>query len=229
VKDREIDEALERAAGTARAVDATVLKRVADAIGPTLEPVRPLPPPWRLTAGLVLVCAAVAFAAAARAGFYGFEKLGVLGRVVIFCTLGILAWLAASGLVREVIPGSRRRLGTAALFALVSAVLLGVFALLFHDYRSDHFVAAGLVCLTTGIVCAVPAALVSWPLVRRGFAVSPVAAGLAGGALAGLAGVTLLELNCLNFQALHVLVWHTAVVPASAAAGALVGWALRGR
>jgi hypothetical protein len=229
VKDWEIDEALEKAAGTARAVDAAVLKRVADAIEPTLAPVRPLPPPWRLTAGLVLVCAAVALAAAARAGFYGFEKLGVLGRVLIFCALGILAWLAASGLVRELIPGSRRRLGASALLALVSAVLLGVFALLFHDYRTDHFVAAGLVCLTTGIVCAVPAALLSWLLVRRGFAVSPVAAGLAGGALAGLAGVTLLELNCVNFQALHVLVWHTAVVPASAAAGALIGYALRGR
>ena len=38
----------------------------------------------------------------------------------------------------------------------------------------------------------------------------------------------MLELHCANFQALHVLVWHTAVVPVSAAAGALVGWALRG-
>jgi len=27
----------------------------------------------------------------------------------------------------------------------------------------------------------------------------------------------------VNFQALHVLVWHTAVVPVSAAAGALLG------
>jgi hypothetical protein len=37
----------------------------------------------------------------------------------------------------------------------------------------------------------------------------------------------MLELHCSNFQALHVLVWHTAVVPVSAAAGAAVGWALR--
>ena len=41
--------------------------------------------------------------------------------------------------------------------------------------------------------------------------------------------MTVLELHCVNFEALHVLVWHTAVVPVSAAAGALVGWALRSR
>jgi hypothetical protein len=67
----------------------------------------------------------------------------------------------------------------------------------------------------------------SWVLLRRGFAVNPVAAGLAGGALAGLCGVTMLELHCANFQALHILVWHTAVLPVVAAAGALVAWTLR--
>jgi hypothetical protein len=71
--------------------------------------------------------------------------------------------------------------------------------------------------------------VVSWWLLRRGFAVNSVAAGLAGGTLAGLAGVTMLELHCANFQALHVLLWHTAVVPVSGAAGALVVWALRFR
>jgi len=72
-------------------------------------------------------------------------------------------------------------------------------------------------------------AFLSWLLLRRGFAVNSVSAGLVGGALAGLCGVTMLELHCVNFEALHVLVWHTAVVPVSAAAGALVGWALRSR
>jgi hypothetical protein len=36
-----------------------------------------------------------------------------------------------------------------------------------------------------------------------------------------------LELHCANFEALHVLVWHTLVVPVSAGFGALIGWALR--
>jgi hypothetical protein len=33
----------------------------------------------------------------------------------------------------------------------------------------------------------------------------------------------MLELHCPNFQALHILIWHVAVVPMSAAAGALLG------
>jgi hypothetical protein len=47
------------------------------------------------------------------------------------------------------------------------------------------------------------------------------------GTLAGLAGVTMLELHCINLETLHVMLWHTAVMPVSAAAGALVGWAAR--
>lgn len=108
--------------------------------------------------------------------------------------------------------------------ALIVA-LLGVFALLFRNYRSDHFVSAGIACLLAGLLVALPVAFLSWLLLRRGFAVDPVGAALVGGTLAGVSGVTLLELQCPNFQALHVLVWHTAVVPVSAAAGALVGWA----
>jgi hypothetical protein len=167
-------------------------------------------------------------AAAAGTGFYGVGKLGVSARVLIFSTLGILVWVAGKEFVSQLIPGSRRGLSAGAFLILVSVVLPGVFALVFRDYRTDHFISAGVACLLTGLVLAVPAALLGWLLLRRGFAVNSVAAGLVGGALAGLCGVTMLELHCANFQALHVLVWHTAVVPASAAAGALVGWALQG-
>ena len=86
-----------------------------------------------------------------------------------------------------------------------------------------------MVCLTAGLLHAVPAALASWLLLRRGFAVNPVAAGLVAGTLAGLAGVTMLELHCANFQALHVMLWHTAVIPVSGAVGALVGRLWRSR
>jgi hypothetical protein len=179
--------------------------------------------------GLALICAVVAVAAAARAGFYGVEKLGLWQRALIFSTLGILVWVAGKELVSRLIPGSRHNLSGIALLATISASLLGVFSLVFRDYRTDHFISAGIACLLTGVLLAIPAAFLSWLVLRRGFAVNSVSAGLVGGALAGLCGVTMLELHCANFQALHVLVWHTAVVPASAAVGALVGWALRGR
>jgi hypothetical protein len=226
VTDEEVDKILQKASGVAPEVEPALLKRIADSINSSLRPVRPLPPTWVLTGGLALICAAVAVAAAARAGFYGIEKLGTWERVLIFTTLGILVWAAAKEFVSQLIPGSRQRLGVGALLMIVGAALLGVFALVFRDYRTDHFISAGIACLLTGLLPAIPAALLSWLLLARGFAVNPVAAGLAGGALAGLCGVTMLELHCANFQALHVLVWHTAVVPLSAALGALVAWAL---
>lgn len=227
--DPEIDRALDEAARAPHAVPAALLKRIADSVGPTFEPVRPLPPTWVLSALLVLIGAAVALAGAARAGFQGFAALGSGSRLAIFAALTALTCLAAAQLAGEWIPGSRRRFSPAGLLALASVLLLGVFALVFHDYRIHHFFSAGLACLLTGLMYAVPAALLGWWLLRRGWVVNPVAAGLAAGVLAGLAGVTLLELHCGNFEALHVIVWHTLVVPLSGAAGAIFGWALRGR
>jgi hypothetical protein len=229
VRDREIDQALKKAARARHAVEPALLKRVADSIKSSLRPVRPLPSTWVLTVGLILICAAVALAGAARAGFYGIEKMSLSQRGLVFSMLGILAWVTGTEFVNEMIPGSRRRVSPLALLGIGSAVLVGMFALLFRDYRTDHFLSAGVVCLITGLLHAIPAALLSWFVLRRGFAVNSVSAGLVAGTLGGLAGVGMLELHCANFQATHVLVWHTAVVPVSGAAGALVAWALRFR
>jgi hypothetical protein len=78
-----------------------------------------------------------------------------------------------------------------------------------------------------GVLHAIPAGLLSWLVLRRGFAVNFESAGLMAGTLGGLAGVGLLELHCPNFQATHILVWHTAVLVVSGALGALGGRALR--
>jgi len=223
----ELDNVLQKAGGATPEVESALLERIADSINESLRPVRPLPPPWVLTCGLALACAVVAVAAAARAGFYGVEKLGLWERALIFSALGILVWIAGKELVRQLIPGSRQNFSGIALLATISASLLALFALAFRDYRTDHFVSAGIACLLTGVLVAIPAALLSWLLLRRGFAVNSVAAGLMGGALAGLCGVTMLELHCANFEAPHVLVWHIAVVPMSALLGALAGWAVQ--
>jgi len=133
-------------------------------------------------------------------------------------------WLAATTCVAEMIAGSRRRVSPAILVGAGSLALVGVFAILFRDYHTHSFVHQGVACLTAGLLHAIPVALASWFLLRRGFAVNPVAAALVAGTLAGLAGVTMLELHCPNFEAPHVMLWHTAVVPVSGAAGALLGW-----
>jgi len=224
--DDDVDTVLQKASGGTPEVEPALLKRIADSITGSLRPVRPLPPPWVLTGGLALICAVVAVVAAARAGFYGAEKLGLWERAMIFSTLGILVWVVGKELVSQVIPGSRQNFSGVALLVTISVSLLGVFALVFREYHTDHFFSAGIACLRTGVLLALPAALLSWRVLRRGFAVNPAAAGLVGGTLAGLCGVTLLELHCANFQALHVFVWHVAVVPVSAAIGTFAGWAV---
>ena len=222
MRDREIDEILKEAAQAPHDVETALLDRIAGSIGSSLRPVRPLPPAWLLVGGLVLICAAVALAGAARLGLYGIQRLSVLERALIFPALEILLWLAATAFVGEMIPGSRRRVAPGFLLVAGSLALLAVFAVLFHDYRTDRFVSQGLACLTAGLLHAIPAAFASWLLLRRGFAVNSVAAAMAAGTLAGLAGLTMLELHCPNFQALHVMLWHTAVMPLSATVGGIL-------
>jgi hypothetical protein len=229
VKDEELDDVLKKAAQAPQDLDPLLLKRIGDSIKPSLRPVRPLPPVWRMTVSLVLVGAAVSLAGAARAGFFGIAKMNLLERSVIFPALGLLACFAAVCFVHQMIPASRIRVSPGALLALGSVALLAVFALLFRDYHTDHFFSVGIVCLLTGLLHAIPAGLLSWLMLRRGFSVDPASAGLAAGMLGGLAGVGLLELHCPNFQATHILVWHAAVVPVSAGLGALLGWKLRFR
>lgn len=226
--EEDVDKVLKKASGVAPPIEPALLKRIADSINSSLRPVHPLPPTWVMAGGLALICAVVAVTAAARTGFYGAEKLSPWDRVLIFSTLGFLVGVAGREFVGRMIPGSRQR-GVIGFLITICVALLVVFALVFHDRGSDHFISAGIACLLTGVFVGVPAALLSWLLLRRGFAVNPVAAGLTGGTLTGLCGVTMLELHCANFQALHVLAWHTAVVPVCAAAGALMAWAGQGR
>lgn len=223
MRDNEIDDILKRAGQAPHEVDPALLERVTGTMGSSLAPVRPLPPARMLTAGLLALCAGIALAGAAVLGFHGIEKMSALQRAIIFSTMGILICLAGTTSIQQMTPGSRRLVAPGFLLAAASLALIGVFAGVFHDYATDRFVSQGVVCLTAGLSFAAPAGLGSWLLVRRGYAVNPLAAGMAAGTLAGLAGATLLELHCSNFQAPHVMLWHTAVVTIAGAVGALLG------
>jgi hypothetical protein len=225
VKDREIDEILKRAGEVPHPLDSGLLDRVVGSIEPSMSSVRPLPSASALVGGLVLISAAVAMAGAALAGFHGIQKMNGWERALIFPALAVLIWLVASALVSEMIPGSRRVFPAGVLLAISNAILLAIFAVLFRDYHTIDFVHQGVVCLAIGVAHAVPVGIASWLLLRQGFAVNPVAAGLTAGTLGGLAGVTMLELHCPNFQALHVMLWHTGVILASASGGAFLSWA----
>jgi hypothetical protein len=146
-----------------------------------------------------------------------------LDRTLVFSVLGIAILAVASELASAVIPGSRRRVSSGGLLGAVGLGLAFVLAVCFRDYHATHFVHAGLVCLAIGLLHAIVTGLLSWLVLRRGFAVDAVSVGLAAGTLAGLAGVGALELHCANFEAAHVLVWHLGVLVVSAGLGALCG------
>ncbi len=222
MNDGEIDDLLKQAAEAHREVDPELLKRVTNSIGSSFEPVRPLPPSWALTTVLALICMAVGGVSAAGLGLFGVHKLSGLEAAVIFPALVILIWLSANTTVSEMIPGSRRLVWPGTLLGAGCLALISIFGILFHDYETENFLSQGIVCLRAGLLLAIPTALASWLILRRGFAVNPIGAGLAAGTLAGLAGVTMLELHCANLEAPHVMLWHTAVMALSAAGGALL-------
>jgi hypothetical protein len=202
---------------------AALLQSIAASLGPTLSPVRPLARNGLLAAAVFLLSAAVAFAGATRMGFGGVTAMPMATRAIIFGLLTLCGCVASVHMVTQWVPGSRSRIGSSGLVALVSLALLIVFGFLFRDYHTSHFLVAGIACLATGVLFALPAGLLALWWLRRGWVVNPVAAGTAAGVVAGLAGVALLELHCTNFQASHILVWHMLVLPVSAVAGAVVG------
>jgi hypothetical protein len=230
MNDRDIDELLSGAAP--RKIDSAVLDRVTASIGRTLHPVRPLAPLWMLALALLSISAGMALLGAWTFKMYGIQKLSVAEMGAIFPALAVMTWLASLASVAAMSPGGFRWKNStitepvmnrpAMLLAVVVVCFLALDAIFFHDYGTEFFVPQGIPCFRAGLVVAIPTGVASWLVLRRGFAVNPSAAGVAAGTLAGLAGLTMLEIHCPNFHAMHVMVWHTAVIPVSAIVGALI-------
>ena len=228
MRPEELDDILVRA-GAEQQVEPELLNRISGAILPGLQPVRPMASAKVIVVCLLLLCSAVGIAGASILGLYGIRKLRAEESATIFVVVGLFAWLAASQSAAEMVPGSRRMVNPAVLMFAGCVALIGVFASLFGGYAMDGFVRQGVPCLRAGLLFALPAGGGTWLILRRGMAVSPTAAGLAAGTLAGLAGLIMLELHCPILHAVHVITWHVAVVPVSAAAGALLARVLTSR
>lgn len=231
MNEKDIDDILDRM--PAHRVDSAVLHRItASMSGASFGPVRPLAPLWMQALALLLISAAISLVAAWSFSMYGIQKLTVAEIGAIFPALAILTWLAALASVATVSPGGARWKNPAImepvmnrpamLLLVVMICFLALDAIFFTDYAMDFFLPQGIPCLRAGLIVAAPTGAAGWLVLRRGFAVNPTAAGLAAGTLAGLAGLTMLELHCPNFHAMHVMVWHTAVIPISALIGALL-------
>lgn len=202
--------------------DEAAVRRAEASILADLRPVRPIGPAWRWTLAFAAIMAAASLVSAALLGMRGWAALVPIQRAAIFSTLLGSAWLAALACSRQMRPAGGRDLGPAAL-GTGSMLLAAVFGLAFQGYGLEHFVQEGIPCLRAGLGVAIPTGIAVAVLLRRGFVLDWSAAGLAGGALAGLAGIGMLELHCPNLKAIHVMVWHVAVMVTSSGLGWIAG------
>ena len=200
------------------------LRQIQAQLRADLKPVKPLPPARVFVLALLLIAAAAVAIGAAHLGIAGWEALGTLRRSVVFAVLAAGLGLLSVLLSRVMVPGSRVLLDSRVAVAGVFAILAPIFAILFDFHAEPTFVATGLVCLTIGIECALPVAAFSWLILRQGMVLQPTAAGALTGLLAGLSGVTVLEIFCPNPDRYHILVWHIGAAMVSTIAGAAVGW-----
>lgn len=200
---RGASEAIQQAEVMARLAEETILK--------DLRPVHPLAPAWVFTLVFVAVFSAFAAAGASVLGLHGLAALSAAQLGLILTALLGAGSLASAACVREMSPAAGRRLDAIAL-ACACAGFPILFALIFHHYSSRDLVKEGVPCLVAGLCVAIPTAVpIAW-ILRRGFVLRWSSAGLAAGVLSGLAGLGMLELHCDNLKAIHVIIWHVAVV-----------------
>jgi Negative regulator of sigma F len=209
-------------------VDTTVLDRIRGSVLSSIKPVRLLAPTGVFVLAFLIIFGAAALAGALHFGIYGLPVLTIVQRIAIFSMLFGLAAMAAVTAARSMRPGAQALAG-GTVFAITLIAEQAVFLSVFHDYTLGHFLAWGIGCLRSGLLCALPAGLLMWLFLRRGYIVSPVSSGVAIGALSGISGLTALELHCPILTIPHVAIWHVGVVALSTGAGAFAGWIARSR
>lgn len=191
------------------------LKQIEDRILDDLRPVKPLPGTVVLSSVALSIFAVVVVIGNVILGTAGWHAVNVLQRLVVFSSLTASACLLAFSAVRQIIPGSRLGLPPRLLVSAVVALMAGIFSTLFVPHREPTFISTGLLCLEIGLACAIPAAALLWLVLRRGAILSPISIGATAGTLAGLSGLTVLEVFCPNLNKYHILVWHMGAVLAS--------------
>ena len=199
------------------------LERIKHAVLAGLKPVRPLPPTGALWAIFLSALLTVVTVGGSILGTAGWQALSVLQRVAVFGALAAATGVLAFSAERQMVPGSAFRLSPYVQAVAALGAIVAICAILFWPHQETAFVPTGLMCLRIGIECAIPAALLLWLVLRRGAVLSPVAAGVTAGALAGLAGLIVLEIFCPNLNRNHILVWHVGAVLASVLGGTIIG------
>jgi hypothetical protein len=198
--------------------------RVEKTILESLRPVSPLPSAGVFTLAFLGVFVLVLLVGVwARGGVYSPGVMTARQLVTISAILAAGAVVLAASLSAQIAPGSRTRIPPKALVLSVAGALLVALAVLFPWTRDATFWSWGVGCLLFGLRWAVLAAILLSLLIRRGAALFPSAIGATTGLFAGLVGVSVIHLGCLNVTAPHLAIWHAAVPLSSALVGFTVG------
>jgi hypothetical protein len=199
-------------AGTLREIERMILR--------DLKPVRCLPSDRVILYAAAFPLSCVVAAGPVLLGDRGWEAMDAWQRGAVFALLAAFGLLLLWSLVRQMTPGNKQAPGARKLPAGIPPALMLAMAILFRFRPETGFLASGWACLRTGLTYASPAALICALFPVRGAILYPGLCGATAGALAGLAGLTVLELTCPNENALHLAIWHCAVVMVVCAAGA---------
>jgi hypothetical protein len=199
------------------------LDRIEASILPDVKPVKPLPRPTVRILTFVFILLVVATTGVAILGVAGWHALSSVQRIIVFTTLAFSIGLLAFSLDRRLVPGVRLLLPQYLSIVFVLGAMLAICVALFDPRSESTFVSTGLVCLRIGLECAVSCALLFWPVLRLGANLSPILTGLTAGGLAGLSGLTVLEIFCPNLNQYHILVWHLGSVFVSVIGGLAIG------
>jgi hypothetical protein len=190
----------------------------------SLTPVRPQASPRVLAAQFLLVFLLFSAPMIGMMGTAGLHEMNLTQLIGIGTVLVCGAALLSFSLAWQMSPGSLQRVPPRiALFALTAGFLVATVAL-FPWLEPEAFLDRGWSCLKAGVVMAAPSSLLFWILVRRGHTLASGMLGATLGAIAGLAGASVLQFTCNRQDAVHLFVWHGGVVILCLSLGVLVTW-----
>jgi hypothetical protein len=163
-----------------------------------------------------------------RLGLAGWYARSALQASVNFTLLAAGLLAISNALARQMMPDSRRIAAAPLYISVVLLSLLTADVLLFGYRWSPNFFPLALSCWEIGIMCAAISAPLFWLIRRRGLSLNPIAHGATAGLLAGLVGVTVLEIYCPYLDRLHTSAAHVGSAITAAALGAALG-GIKGR
>ena len=203
-----------------------VLQRIQAGILEDLRPIRPLTPSPILLFGCAIIFLSIMAVGVLLLGLNGWDALRFVQRIVVFVTLAASALLLAVSMVRQMVPGSKHIFAPRVLLVTILPVFMMVIAATFRSQQESAFLASGVMCMKNGLIYSMPTGFLLWLIVRRGAILYSKLMGAVAGGLAGLAGLSVLVVNCPNLNVFHILVWHGGVVAISPLGGALLGAAV---